>query len=254
MKYGPGQPVEVKVHTRKGMCKESIKMAIDFVTSEEAQQSVAYGTISMMGPDGVKTRVAKNIRKRSNNALINQIIALLDENKMPVPAESTLRALLSLLPAGKVKEIIGLDPKYEEHRDAYRRFEKILSELHSKFIGSEACERVLEDVNNIKLVETVQQAFKTSESYMMGYFIYHLAFGDPCINHCVNLACNDKDQPHFSESCSNYHLDKSEDHPVRCKYCDLLPTALTVLKPHPIWIPAPGKSLSTTENLEKSLS
>ena len=230
MKYGPGQPVEVKVHAREGMSKESIKMAIDFATSEEAQQSVAYGTISMMGPDGVRTRVARNIRKRSNNALIKQITAILKENKMPVPADSTLRALFSLLPAGKVKEITGLDPKYEEHRDAYRRFEEILTELHSRFLGSEACERVLKDVNNVKLVEMVQQALKTSESYMMGYFIYHLAFGDPYLNHCVNLACNDQDQPHFSESCSNYHIDGSEDHPERCEYCDLLPTALTVLK------------------------
>ena len=227
-----GQPVEVQHHSREHevTSKETIRMIIDFLTSEEVQQNVAYGTVQMKGPDGVTVRVARNIRRRQNNTIVKQLRVLLKENGLKVPAESTLRAIIQELPAGQAKEIKGLDPKYEEHRRAFRRFEEILGELHGKFAGNIPCQRVIEEVGNVELVEKVKLALKTCESYLLGYFVYHLAFGDTNVNHCVNLACSDRKSPFFSEYCSEDHLDSSEGHPDRCDYCDLLPAALSVLK------------------------
>ena len=227
-----GQPVEVQHHSREHEVTSNvtIRMIIDFLTSEEVQQSVAYGTVQMKGPDGLTVRVARNIRRRQNNTIVKQLRVLLKENGLKVPAESTLRAIIGELPAGQAKEIKGLDPKYENHRRAFRRFEEILTELHGKFAANIPCQRVIEDVSNSELVEKVQLALKTCESYLLGYFVYHLAFGDTYVNHCVNLACSERKSPLFSEYCSGDHLDSSEGHPDRCDYCDLLPAALSVLK------------------------
>ena len=68
-----GQPVEVTIKPRERIKKVVIRTIIDFLTSEEVQQSVAFGTILVKGPDGVKVRIAHQIRKRHDAELIRQV-------------------------------------------------------------------------------------------------------------------------------------------------------------------------------------
>ena len=166
----------------------------------------------------------EQIRKRHDAELIRQVRALLEENGMQVPAESTLRALFRLIPAGHAKEMKGLDPVYENHRKAFKRLDDICLDLHSRFSASEESERVELDYDNLQLLDMVQQAFKTCESYILGYFIYHLSSHDECANHCVNLACSDPNDVKFQENCTD------ENHDKPCDYCNLFPTAITILE------------------------
>ena len=53
-----GQPVEVNAKPRERIKKEVIRTIIDFLTSEEVQQSVAYGTILVKGPDGTDSKAS----------------------------------------------------------------------------------------------------------------------------------------------------------------------------------------------------
>ena len=57
----------------------------------------------------------------------------LEEKGLQVPAESTLRALFWLIPAGHAKEIKGLDPVYENQRRAFKDSDEICIDLQSKF-------------------------------------------------------------------------------------------------------------------------
>ena len=52
---GPGADVEKEFHSREStvMSRDAIRMAVDFLTSEEVQQTVAFGTLTMKGPDNL---------------------------------------------------------------------------------------------------------------------------------------------------------------------------------------------------------
>ena len=227
---GPGADVEKEFHSREStvMSRDAIRMAVDFLTSEEVQQTVAFGTLTMKGPNNLKFKIARQIRKRHNNLLVRQIRALLRENGMKVPAKSTLRALLRLLPAGHAKEIKGIDPTYEEHRRAFMRFDEIIAELRDKFAVIGETKRVMEECSNVELLEKVQTALKTSKSYILGYFIYNLSYDNEFENHCVTMGCSDPNNVAFRSSCKN--LDSTEGHARTCDYCNLFPAAVEVLK------------------------
>ena len=232
-KYGAGgQPVEVKVQPKERIDREVLRTIIDFLTSDEQQQSVAYGTILVKGPDGKKVRIARAIRRRHDAELIRQVRVLLEENHMKAPAESTLRALFKLIPAGHAKEIKGLDPVYENHRRAFRRFQEICTKLHDTFSSASGDIRIMEefDCDNIELVDKVQQALKICESYILGYFIYNVSFNSKCINHCVTFACSDPADKNFQEQCSPDSLDSSEGHSETCDYCNLFPILMHILE------------------------
>ena len=231
-KFGAGgRPIEKKVYARERIKKEVLRTIIDFVTSDEQQQSVAFGTILVKGPEGEKVRIARAIRKRHDAELIRQVIALLKENGMDAPAESTLRALFKLIPAGHAKDIKGLDPVYENHRRAFRRLQEVCTELHDIFLSATGDERIIDefDCENIELVDKVQQALKICESYILGYFIYNVSYDSKCLNHCVTLACSDPKDKNFQEQCSAESLDESEDHGERCDYCNLFPIVTKIL-------------------------
>ena len=151
---------------------------------------------------------------------------------MKAPAESTLRALFKLIPAGHAKEIKGLDPVYENHRRAFRRFQEICTKLHDTFSSASGDIRIMEefDCDNIELVDKVQQALKICESYILGYFIYNVSFNSKCINHCVTFACSDPADKNFQEQCSADSLDSSEGHPESCDYCNLFPILMYILE------------------------
>ena len=147
---------------------------------------------------------------------------------MKVPAKSTLRALLRLLPAGHAKEIKGIDPTYEEHQRAFMRFDEIIADLRDKFAVIEETKRVMEECSNVELLEKVQTALKTSKSYILGYFIYNLSYDNEFENHCVTMGCSDPNNVAFRSSCKN--LDSTEGHAKTCDYCNLFPAAVEILK------------------------
>ena len=226
-----GQPVEVKVQPKERIDREVLGTIIDFLTSDEQQQDVAFGTISVKASDGRKVKIARAIRRQHNNALIRQVTALLKENGMKAPAESTLRALFKLVPAGCSKDIKGLDPVYENHRRAFKSLQKVCTKLHDIFLSTNGDERIMDefDINNIQLLDKVQQGLKICESYILGYFIYNVSFNSKCQNHCVTFACSDPNDRNFQEDCSADSLDESEDHAETCDYCNLLPILTYIL-------------------------
>ena len=222
--YGGGfQPVQKEKCTREKIQKETINFIVDFVTSEEQLQSVAHRTLQMKDSDGKKVKIARNIRRVHDAELIRQVQALLQENKLQVPSESTPRHLFHLMPAGNAKEIKGFDPVYENHRRAFASLQELCTEMHKVFISRDDFERV-------DLMEKVQQGLATSASYLLGHFAYNISPNSKCESHCVNFACSDPKNLNQQENCSAESIDDSEGHSEQCEYCNLFPQAYSLLE------------------------
>ena len=176
----------------------------------------------MKDSDGKKVKIARNIRRVHDAELIRQVQALLQENKLQVPSESTPRHLFHLMPAGNAKEIKGFDPVYENHRRAFASLQELCTEMHKVFISRDDFERV-------DLMEKVQQGLATSASYLLGHFAYNISPNSKCESHCVNFACSDPKNLNQQENCSAESIDDSEGHSEQCEYCNLFLQAYSLL-------------------------
>ena len=219
-----GRRPQKKKHVREKIHRATLKFIHDFLTSEEQQQGVAYGTVLVKKSDGTALRIAKVIRRQHTEVLVRQLRVLLKENKMQVLGESTLRRMLRKLRAGKAREIRGLDPTYELHRRAFEDLQSICAELLDIYTAAG-------DFEKVEKVEKVQEGLATSAAYLLGSFAYNLSLNSPCYNHDVNLACSDAFNPNQQDLGTRENMDpKTEDYPEVCHYCNLLPAAYAQLE------------------------
>ena len=77
-----GRRPQKKKHVREKIHRATLKFIHDFLTSEEQQQGVAYGTVLVKKSDGAALRIAKVIRRQHTEVLVRQLRVLLKENKM----------------------------------------------------------------------------------------------------------------------------------------------------------------------------
>ena len=215
-------PVPKKTRKLEKITPALVDQIVDFISSEEICQNVAYGTYTLRDNKGNKKLIAKVQRKQSTAQIIRQVQALFADANCP-PSERTIRRILKIMKAGKSKDVKGIDGTLDEERKAFKNLHSIMDELHELL---ERKDQLIE--SNYDEVKTM---LSCSENYIKSHFIYNIVKADKCINHCINFAVSDANDEDFRSHCNNLNNSQGHDHSgERCKFCDLFPSVLAKMR------------------------
>ena len=173
------------------LSKSSEIFFLHFIVSREVTQSTAWGTFNVKsGPLGLRTKIARVIRLRTNEELSRQIAIHLKQNGFEnIPSRSTILRILSCCPAAKAKELRGVNATVEESRKAFTRLTKVLEEFQPL-----VAQNRLPGLND-ELLDNLMQSVSTASRYFKSHYIYNLSKESKVASYCISCCSSDGRNP-----------------------------------------------------------
>ena len=207
-------PRKKEKQSRWHFSQELMTLFVDFITSEEIQQSVAFGTLLIKMEDGKKERIARCIRRLNQSQIITQFISYCTASHPDIkcPSRSTLGRFLREFPAAAAKNIKGLDSTYENHKRAFDTLAEIIKKAAS------IVEKIDEGPGpTLQYVLETNEILSTYYDYLLRDYPFKVGFEHETLSHCVTCATSNPTNKNLQENCKSRH-------PTDCDYCNLLPT------------------------------
>ena len=176
---------------------ETIRLIVEFMTSSEIIQDVAFGVFTDKKNQMQIPRVARLMMIKhcieANQAL------LIEHGKKP-PATSTFYKLIKFLPAVSTKLMGAINPTIHQGRKAFGDLKKIINQLDQMPYGLSSDDKM-----------TINTMIENAHTYIHTRFSYNIELESKIPSHCSKLALSDPESEKFSDGCELKHVETCAD-------------------------------------------
>ena len=173
--FGAGMIVSSEPIFRERLDPIKVEFFLDFITTDNYLQDVAYGSRSLKINDIYSISMPNVVRLASHRQIIIDYMKICEEVKTKPISERVCYKILKECSASYSKSLQGLDNTYADGLDAFDKLEEIL--------------RLFSDSDIIKNLSCI---LKSSKNYLKFSYKNHLSFSNECTDHCVTFALSDE--------------------------------------------------------------
>jgi hypothetical protein len=203
------KPAETKVKERifrHRISQSSIDIFLNFITSENYLQDVAYG-VNKIKLDSFSNVVVPNVVRLANKtAIVFEYQEMCKREAIKPLCKTTCLKILNACPSSNRKCLQGLDNVMAEGLASYSKLEELIGKL-----------QCLENRKN-ELIDKLT----CTRNYIKFKFRNNLALNSPCSDHCCNFA--------LSENGSKFNQKCDHDHSRSCYDCILIEITITEIE------------------------
>ena len=189
---GPGQPVVSAPIKRTRLDPVKTNHFVNFITSANFIQDVAYGTKELKLDSGEKITIPNVIRTMMPSRIIKQYISYCQEKEFKPASERPLYRIMGVCAASKEKSLQGLDYFLTEGAQAFKSLERVAV--------------VLEEGGATSIWEKEAKTIvKEAKRYLKTDFKSHVGPEERCVDHCTGFSLSNPHNDTFTQHCDHTH-------------------------------------------------